>query len=324
MIFKQLKSSKKKISSIGLGSWTLANKEYKKFFYNKISKKEISHILGKAYELGVNFYDTSPAYGRSESFIGDEFGTNKRDKILICTKVGLNQFGEKINFEIKNISNQIHQSLRNLKTDYLDYVLIYNPKKNDRNILNCYNFLLSQKKMGKIKHIGISVESPTDYLLYYKKYKFDLIQCNFNILDNRIYEKKLWDILKKTKIDLVARSIFCFGFFTEKFLRSEIKYGKNDYRSLWPSSQIESWRNGLKSIKNFDLNLDIEKIAIRFVLTEKIVSSALVGVRSVSELKNNLSNDNFKKLNKSFFKKIKNINRLNNFFVKKKRKHDIK
>ena len=53
----------------------------------------------------------------------------KREKNLLCTKVGLNKFGEKINFQIKNVSNQIHQSLKNLKTDYLDYVLIYNPKK---------------------------------------------------------------------------------------------------------------------------------------------------------------------------------------------------
>jgi len=324
MIFKKLKSSKKKISLIGLGSWSLANREYKNFFYNKISKKEISRILSKAYELGVNFYDTSPAYGRSESLIGNEFATKKREKILICTKVGLNKFGEKINFKIKNVSNQIHQSLRNLKTDYLDYVLIYNPKKNDRNILNCYNFLLKQKKMGKVKHIGISVESPTDYLLYYKKYKFDLIQCNFNILDNRIYEKKLWYILKSSKIDIVARSIFCFGFFTEKFLRSEVRYGKNDYRSLWSRNQIKSWRNGLECIKNLNYRLDIENIALRFVLTEKMVSCALVGVRSISELKNNLSNQNFKKLNENFFKKIKNINKLNNFFIKKKRKHDIK
>ena len=52
------------------------------------------------------------------------------------------------------------------------------------------------------------------------------MQCNFNILDNRIYEKKLWNILKSSKIDLVARSIFCFSFFTEKFLRSEISYRK--------------------------------------------------------------------------------------------------
>ena len=79
--------------------------------------------------MGINFYDTSPAYGKSENLIGKEFQKRKRDKILICTKVGLNKFGEKINFKLKNISDQIDKSLRNLKTEYLDYVLIYNPKK---------------------------------------------------------------------------------------------------------------------------------------------------------------------------------------------------
>ncbi len=321
MLFKQLKSSNKKISIIGLGSWSLANEEYKNFFYNKISRKEISQILGKAYDMGVNFYDTSPAYGKSENFIGNEFQNKKREKILISTKVGLNKFGEKINFKIRSIENQINQSLRNLKTEYIDYILIYNPKKNDKNILKCYNFLLEQKKKGKIKHIGISVESPSDYLLFYKKYKFDLIQCNFNILDNRIYEKKLWNILKDENIDVIARSIFCFGFFTEKFLKSKISYGKYDYRNLWTNTQIESWKKGLKLIKNIDNKLEIENIAIRFVLTEKLVSSALIGIRSITELKKNLRSNNLKKLDKHFFEKIKNLNRFNNFFIKKKIGH---
>ena len=79
---------------------------------------------------------------------------------------------KKLILRLKNISDQIDKSLRNLKTEYLDYVLIYNPKKNDENILNCYDFLCKQKKTGKIKHIGISLESPTDYLLFYKKFNF--------------------------------------------------------------------------------------------------------------------------------------------------------
>ena len=318
MIFKKLKSSKKKASIIGLGSWSLANQEYKNFFYNKISKKEISKILGKAYEMGINFYDTSPAYGKSENLIGKEFEKKKRDKILLCTKVGLSKFGKKINFNVKNITDQIDKSLRNLKTEYLDYVLIYNPKKIDKNIINCYNFLYKQKQIGKIKHIGISLESPIDYLLFYKKLNFDLIQTNFNILDNRIYEKKLWNILKNSRIDVVARSIFCFGFFTEKFLNSKIEYNQKDYRSLWSNTQIESWKKGLRLIKNFNYKLNIENIAIRFVLTEKLISSALIGVRSVNELKENLKSSNLKKLNKDFFEKIKYINNHNNFFIKKK------
>ena len=320
MIFKQLKSSKKKISIIGLGSWSLANEEYKNFFYNKISKKEISKILGKAYESGINFYDTSPAYGKSETLIGNEFQKKRRDKILLCTKVGLDKFGQKINFKIKNIDSQINKSLRNLKTDYIDYVLIYNPKKNDKDMFNCYNFLIKQKKMGKIKHIGISLETPSDYLKFYKKFDFDLIQSNFNILDNRIYEKKLWNILKNKKIDIVARSVFCFGFFTEKFLRSTIDYKKNDYRSLWSATQIKSWRKGLQLIKKINPKVDIESIALRFVLTEKLISSALVGVRSVIELNKNLYSKNLDKLNKDFFEKIKHINESNNFFIKKKKR----
>ena len=101
MIFKKLKSSKKKISLIGLGSWSLANKEYRNFFYNKISKKEISRILGKAYEFGVNFYDTSPAYGRSESLIGNEFGTKKREKFCYAQKLDLINLEKKLIFKSK-------------------------------------------------------------------------------------------------------------------------------------------------------------------------------------------------------------------------------
>lgn len=324
MIFNNLKSSKKKISIIGLGTWSLANQERKNFFYDKISKKEISKILGKAYEMGVNFYDTSPAYGKSETLIGNEFQNKNRDKILFCTKVGLNKFGEKKDFDTKKIADQIDQSLRNLRTEYLDYVLIYNPKENDEKIKYCYNFLENQKKLGKIKHIGISLESPIDYSFFYKKYNFDLVQTNFNILDNRIYEKNLLNIFTNNKIDIIARSVLCFGFFTEKFLNSKIKYSKKDYRNLWSSIQIESWKKGLKLIKSFDNKIEIEKVAIRFVITEKLISSALIGVRSADELSKNLAKENFKKLNSDFFEKIKHINKFNNFFIKKKEKHKIK
>jgi len=124
MIFKKLKSSKKKVSIIGLGSWSLANVEYKNFFYNKISKKEISKILGKAYEMGINFYDTSPAYGKSENLIGKEFQKRKRDKILISfdkkkyffinvqiTKKYINKFIKMNNFEISSGINLFKKNI---------------------------------------------------------------------------------------------------------------------------------------------------------------------------------------------------------------------
>ena len=76
---------------------------------------------------------------------------------------------------------------------------------------------------------------------------------------------------------------------------------------------------------NKDLNykLYIENIAIRFVLTEKLISSALIGV-GVNELKANLKSSNLKKLNTDFFEQIKYINKHNNFFIKQKVGHIIK
>ena len=123
---------------------------------------------------------------------------------------------------------------------------------------------------------------------------------------------------------MIARSIYCFGFFTEKFLSSKIRYSQKDYRSLWSDTQIESWKKGLKLIKDFNYKLDIENIAIRFVLTEKLISAALIGVRSVNELKENLKSSNLKKLNTDFFDQIKYINKHNNFFTKRKVEHIIK
>ena len=130
--------------------------------------------------------------------------------------------------------------------------------------------------------------------------------------------------MKNNRIDVVARSIYCFGFFTEKFLNSKIKYGQKDYRRLWSETQIESWKKGLKLIKDLNYKLYIENIAIRFVLTEKLISSALIGVRSVNELKANLKSSNLKKLNTDFFEQIKYINKHNNFFIKQKVGHIIK
>ena len=107
-------------------------------------------------------------------------------------------------------------------------------------------------------------------------------------------------------------------------MRSTIDYKKNDYRSLWSATQIKSWRKGLQLIKKINPKVDIESIALRFVLTEKLISSALVGVRSVIELNKNLYSKNLDKLNKDFFEKIKHINESNNFFIKKKKEHKIK
>ena len=316
MKYRRINNSEKKISVLGLGTWSLSNKRQKKYFYEKISLKLIKEILNKSYDKGINFYDTSPAYGYSETILGNVF-KNKRDKIILSTKVGINRFGENLDFSVNKITKQIYQSLKNLKTDYLDIVFFYTPKLNEYNIMKSYEYMCNLKRKGIISQIGVSVKSPYDVLKINRQTKFDSIQCNFNILDNRLYDKRIMNIIKKSKMDVFARTILGLGFFTENINRKDFKFHKSDIRNSWNINQLNLWKKGIKKIKeNDNKNQSIEKIALKFVLSEKTIKSSLIGVRDLNELNDNLNSNNFVKLDKKLYSYIKKLNIKYNFFFK--------
>ena len=214
MKYKKLPNFNKKISTIGIGTWSLANEQKKNYFYKKISKKTIYKILNSSFDRGINFYDTSPAYGKSEKFLGKIF-KKKRDKLIFSTKIGLSKFGDKIDFSQKKVEKQIYYSLKNLQTDHLDFLLFYNPNKINYSFLKSYEFLQNLRLKGVIRKIGVSLKSPLDLSNLIGKVDFEVVQCNFNILDHRIYEKKIMNIILKKKIIIIARTILGLGFFTE-------------------------------------------------------------------------------------------------------------
>ena len=160
--------------------------------------------------------------------------------------------------------------------------------------------------------------------------KQQIIQLNFNLLDLRILNKEIISYIKKEKIGTIARTIYCFGVFTEKFLNNWSFEGskfpnKNDHRNRWNKDQFESWVNGARTIKeNLNKNLKIENIATRFPNSFDFISSSLIGVQSLKELKNNLNKKNFFVLNKKMIKKIINVNKKNFFILKKSPQRIIK
>ena len=318
MIYRRINNSDKKISILGLGTWSLSNKRQKKYFYKKISLGLIKKILNKSYDKGINYYDTSPAYGYSESILGNVF-KNRRDKIIISTKVGIDKFGDNLDFSVNKPTKQINQSLKNLKTDYLDIVFFYTPKLNEYNIMKSYDYMCNLKKKGIISQIGVSVKSPYDVLEINPQIKFDSIQCNFNILDNRLYDKKVINIIKKGKMDIFARTVLGLGFFTENAIKKDFKFHESDIRAGWNKSQLRLWKTCIEKIKKNDSkNQNIEKIALKFVLSEKIIKSSLIGIRNLNELNDNLCSNNFIKLDKKLNNYIKKLNIKYNSFLKPK------
>ena len=115
----------------------------------RISTQEAVKLLRKAYDNGVTFYDTARWYTDSEEKLGEAFD-GMRDKVYIATKTGA--------ANVEGFWNDLHTSLRNLRTDYIDIYQFHNPsfcpKPGDGTGL--YEAMLEAKEKGLIRHIGIT------------------------------------------------------------------------------------------------------------------------------------------------------------------------
>lgn len=115
----------------------------------RISDDEAVHLLKKAYENGITFFDTARWYTDSEHKVGLAF-EGIREKIFIATKTGAQN--------AEGFWNDLETSLNNLKTDYIDLYQFHNPafcpKPGDESGL--YDAALKAKEQGKIRHIGIT------------------------------------------------------------------------------------------------------------------------------------------------------------------------
>ena len=115
----------------------------------RISREEAAKLLRKAYEGGIDFYDTARAYTDSEEKVGFAF-EGMRDKIIIATKSGAKT--------VEDLRKDIETSLKNLKTDHIDLYQFHNPPfcpvpgGED----GLYDEALKLKQEGKIRHIGIT------------------------------------------------------------------------------------------------------------------------------------------------------------------------
>lgn len=115
----------------------------------RISDDEAVHLLKKAYENGITFFDTARWYTDSEHKVGLAF-EGMREKVFIATKTGAQN--------AEGFWNDLETSLNNLKTDYIDLYQFHNPafcpKPGDESGL--YDAALKAKEQGKIRHIGIT------------------------------------------------------------------------------------------------------------------------------------------------------------------------
>ena len=255
---------------------------------NFIKKKEIKRSFNLALKNNIRIIDTSPLYSKSEKIIG----LLNNDKFKIISKI------PKIprNIKKKNIKKwvklKVSNSLKNLKIKKFECLLLHNVdsllSKNGNEI---YKNIKNMKTIGLTNKIGISIYDFNILDKILKKFKFDLIQAPFNILDQRLVTTGWLKKLKKRKIKVYVRSIFLQGILLLKHNQLPEKLKKLN-------KNLIIWENWLKKNKFKPL-----QVCISFVLNQRQLDGIVVGYNNKNQLNQILKQ---KKMKSSF--SIPNLN----------------
>ena len=281
-------------SVLGFGCWEMGGG------YGDITESEVINAVHRAIDLGINCFDTAPAYGRgqSESMLARALGPRRKD-VLVVTKcgVGYEDRPKGRDSRLVSIMASIEQSLRNLQTDYVDVLLIHWPDVNtpfDETMTALDNIV----QQGKARAIGVSNFTLEQIKECVQTRRMDLVQYGLNMFDRRM-EREIAPYCLEQGISVMAYGPLAFGLLTGTFT-TDTTFGENDWRS---TGGRPGWNVGLFAEENFQRNVQavdelkpiaarrskkMPQLALRWVLSNPAVSVALVGTRSVLEIENNM------------------------------------
>ena len=318
MNYRKLGNTDLDVSTICLGTMTWGEQN---------TQEEGFEQMDYALDQGVNFWDTAElyavppkaeTYGYTEEIIGNWFEKHKkRDKVILATKVAgpkRDYIREgKNSFVGNNLNNAINDSLKRLKTDYIDLYQLHWPERNVNNFgtlgyehkENNWNqfedVLENLKKLienGKIRYVGLSNETPWGVMNYIKLSKDkDLprmlaIQNPYNLL-NRSYEIGLSEVSIRENIGCLAYSPLASGYLSGKYRNGAFPKGSRmerhgdfwQYRYKKPNMEnaVEEY---YKISKKY--NIDMSQMSLKFCEVQDFMTSVIIGATTMEQLKTNI------------------------------------
>jgi len=229
-------------------------------------------LIRNAVSSGINFFDTAPAYGTSESVLGKAL--SGESNCYVATKVLLPDCDGwsigSIDCE-RHVMDSIKSSLRKLQRESLEIVQIHNANAGTFANNKLLNVLQSAKDQGLINYVGASVYGVDNALAAIRSENVDILQLPVSILDQRLINTVL-PIAASADVGIVARSVLLKGALTSKgeYLPDHLRVLR-DAVDRCRSTYDVSWG-------------ELPQLAIRYCLGVKGVQSLLVGIRTQTEL----------------------------------------
>ncbi len=285
------------VSELGYGGWAIGGNAVGNS-YGSTDDTESRRAVRRAFELGCNFFDTADVYGHghSEELIGATLH-DVRDQVILATKVGGNFYNRAVhpllrdrlsqmvgksfdevaadavlpvahdvNFTAPYVRFAVERSLQRLRTDRIDLLQLHNPPINLITEMDTYAVLEDLKREGLIRFYGVSVHPPEEGLA------------------------AILAAAQAAGVGVIAREPLANGFLTGKYAPDSV-WEKGDIRGRMPRpyvAQLTALGQRVKELASKS-GLTAAQLALRFVLDNTAVSTVIVGMKSVSQVEDNLA-----------------------------------
>jgi len=296
-----------RVSELGFGTARLGG------LFQGAPKADVLRMLRRAFDGGVNFFDTADMYcgGQSEELIGEAFRGNRAD-VIIASKAGyalpsqgkvasiirpfvrpltmrLGLRRDKLpsvvqgsvtqNFSATYILRAVEGSLKRLRSDYLDLYQLHSPSSS---VLENGDFLAPLEKLkmeGKIRHYGVSCETTDDALICLRYPEISSLQLRLSLFEQSALGEVL-PLAARSGTAIIARECLAGGLLADQSDTSDPARRRFDTRNV----EIDEWKD-IARVHGRRL----PEMAVQFALAISGVSVVLLGMSSDHHLADNLA-----------------------------------
>lgn len=280
---RKLGKTNLEVSTLGFGGWEIGS--------TKTSQSEVTDLLNSAIDSGLNLIDTAAAYFDSEKLIGEAVSL-RRNEIILMSKCGALEGFSRYDWSKKGVLETIENSLRLLKTEYLDVAQLHSCSKEILRQADCIEGLIRAQERGYTRFVGYSGDNENAQYALEMDF-FDTFQTSISIADQSAIEGNI-KLANEKGLGIIAKRPVA-NVVWKHHERPEDNY----FHEYW---------NRINKLQFPFLKKTLEEsisIALRWTLSIDALSTAIVGTTNQNHWEQNAKNIGEGKLSDNEFNEIR-------------------
>lgn len=296
MRYRRFGRTEMMVSEVGFGTSPIGGT-----VWGRADEDEAIAALRRAFECGVNFFDTADVYGhgRSEELIAEAL-EGRRAHAVIATKGGLDfrrRGHARPNFDPAYLRDALEASLHRLRTEYVDVYLLHNPPQKLAKEDRVWELLAELKDAGKVRFFGVSARTANDAVFYLKaahgeadehSRRFgDVIQVTYNMLDQEAATKGVFVEAARQDFGVVSRVPLASGMLSGRYGAGH-SFPAGDFRGDWSPERLAETARRVEALRFLARpRRTLAQTAIAFALSQEATSTVIAGARTTAQAEEN-------------------------------------